>query len=110
MSLFQLVFYVPNGHAEEVKHAVFSAGAGCFGSYDQCCWEIEGRGQFRPLAGSQPFLGKENTLEYVAEKRIEMVVEGQFAEAVIKALRQAHPYEEPAFSLWPISTPPQEKE
>ncbi|WP_041590067.1 NGG1p interacting factor 3 protein, NIF3 [Teredinibacter turnerae] len=110
MSLFQLVFYVPSGYAEEVKHAVFCAGAGRVGNYDQCCWETEGRGQFRPLAGSQPFLGEKNTLEYVAEKRIEMVVDGRCADGVINALRRAHPYEEPAFSLLPLSNPPKEKE
>lgn len=54
--MYVMVFYVPQSHLEEVKEAVFSAGAGIMGGYDRCCFQTLGTGQFRPLAGSSPFL------------------------------------------------------
>lgn len=97
--MYKMCFFVPETHLEAVKSAVFSAGAGRIGDYDQCCWQVKGEGQFRPLAGSQPFLGKQGALEKVAEFRVELVVEKSCAKAVIQALKQAHPYEEPAYDL-----------
>ena len=97
--MYKLCFYVPASHREVVKQAVFAAGAGRVGAYDSCCWEVEGLGQYRPLAGSQPFLGEAGQLERVPEYRVEMVCEAQCAHAAINALKQAHPYEEPAWDL-----------
>lgn len=101
--MHQLCFYVPATHVDAVKAAVFAAGAGKIGDYDHCCWQSQGEGQFRPLPGSQPHLGKENTIETVAEFKIECVVADAFIEATIKALKQAHPYETVAYSVWPLS-------
>jgi hypothetical protein len=79
--------------------ALFDAGAGRIGNYEHCAWQVLGQGQFRPLAGSQPFIGAQGVLETVAEYRVEMVCEDAVIDAVIAALRQAHPYEEPAFDV-----------
>ncbi len=100
--MHKLVFYVPESHKEPVKQAVFAAGAGKIGCYDQCCWEVLGQGQFRPQSGAQPYLGNVGDLETVAEYRVEMVVDDHLVRAVIQALRAAHPYEEPAFDVWPL--------
>ena len=97
--MHKLVFFVPESHLEQVKAAVFSAGAGHMGNYDQCCWQVLGQGQFRPLPGSKPFMGQQDTIEVVAEYRVEMVCEAQFLRAAVAALLDAHPYEEPAFDL-----------
>jgi hypothetical protein len=97
--VYKLCFYVPASHLEAVKAAVFAAGAGRIGAYDQCCWQVLGEGQFRPLAGSNPHLGVRDRLETVAEYRVEMVCAEACAPAVVAALRHAHPYEEPAFDL-----------
>lgn len=97
--MYKIVFYVPATHLGEVKAAVFGAGAGRVGNYDQCCWQTPGEGQFRPLPGSQPFLGQQDTVEIVAEYRVEMVCEDACLQAVIKALKTAHPYEEPAVDV-----------
>ncbi len=97
-----LVFYVPEAQAESVKAAVFAAGAGRLGNYDCCCWQTSGVGQFRPQEGSQPFIGSRGEVEKVAEIRIEMVCSPACLPAVIDALKQAHPYETPAFAHWPI--------
>ena len=101
--MHKLCFYVPKSHLEAVKHAVFEAGAGRIGDYDQCCWQTLGQGQFRPLEGSQPYLGSQNQLETVEEFKVEMVVDDSLCQAVIHALKAAHPYEEPAYDLWQLA-------
>jgi len=97
--VFKLSYFVPESHLEITKQALFDAGAGRIGDYDSCCWQVLGQGQFRPLSGSQPFLGREGEIETVAEYRVELVVEDTLARAAVEALRAAHPYEEPAFDL-----------
>lgn len=97
--MYKLCFFVPETHLETVKAAVFEAGAGRIGDYDQCCWQVKGEGQFRPLSGSQPFLGTQGVLENVAEYRVEMVMEKSCAKAVLAALKESHPYEEPAYDV-----------
>ncbi|HBD13290.1 MAG TPA: NGG1p interacting factor NIF3 [Porticoccaceae bacterium] len=97
--MFKLDFYVPESHLESVKQAVFEAGAGRIGNYDQCCWQNAGQGQFRPLDDSNPFLGVPGQLEKVLEYKVEMICEASVIDSVIKALRAAHPYEEPAFQV-----------
>lgn len=96
-------FYVPETHAAAVKAAVFAAGAGRFGGYDQCCWETAGTGQFRPLAGSRPFLGQEGKVETVRELKLELLCAENDLAAVVAALKKAHPYETPAFFHWPVA-------
>lgn len=98
--MHKLVFFVPESHVEAVKAAVFDAGAGRMGDYDSCAWQTLGEGQFRPLPGSAPFIGKVNQLERVAEYRVEVVCADNVIGEVLAALRKAHPYEEPAFDLW----------
>ncbi len=97
--MFKLCFYVPATHLEHVKQAVFAAGAGRIGDYEHCAWQVLGQGQFRPLAGSQPFIGSQDALEVVAEYRVEMVCAKEAIDAAVAALRQAHPYEEPALDV-----------
>jgi hypothetical protein len=102
--MYKLCFYVPESHLEQVKSAVFAAGAGRIGDYDSCCWQVLGQGQFRPLAGSRPFLGQHDTVETVAEYRVELVCEAQFVGAAVMALVEAHPYEEPAWDVIALVT------
>lgn len=97
--MYKLCFYVPPSHLESVKNAVFDAGAGRIGDYDRCAWQCLGQGQFRPLAGSQAFVGSQGRVEVLPEYRVEMVCADQCVEAVIKALKGSHPYEEPAYDL-----------
>ena len=78
---------------------MFEAGAGRVGNYDCCAWQTRGEGQFRPLNGSSPFLGNQGQIETVIEHKLEMVCEEQCLEAVIAALKRAHPYEEVAYTV-----------
>jgi hypothetical protein len=97
--MYKIGFYVPDTHMESVKTAMFAAGAGRMGNYDSCCWQTPGQGQFRALAGSQPYLGQQGVVERVPELRVEMVCEEPALQAAIAALRATHPYEEPAFDV-----------
>lgn len=87
-----------------MKQAVFAAGAGRIGLYDACSWETAGQGQFRPLEGSEPFLGQTGEIEKVPELRVEMVCSEACLARAVAALRASHPYEEPAFHYWRVET------
>ena len=91
--------YIPETHLESVKSALFAAGAGRIGDYDNCCWQVKGAGQFRPLEGSSPFLGQHGAVETVEEYKVELVLAEGVLDEVLKALRNSHPYEEPAFDV-----------
>lgn len=101
--MYKLCFYVPATHLDVVKEAVFAVGAGVIGNYDQCCWQTLGQGQFRPLPGSDPFLGNPEKLATVKEWKVEMVCEDHLIGAAVQAMKAAHPYEEPAFDAWPLA-------
>lgn len=97
--MFKITFYVPESHVEAVKEALFKAGAGRFGNYDCCAWQVKGQGQFRPLPGSDPFLGEQGRLEVVDEYRVEMICEDARVKDAIAALVASHPYETAAYDL-----------
>jgi hypothetical protein len=94
-----LCFYVPEEHAEQVKAAVFEAGAGRLGDYEHCCWQTSGLGQFRPMAGAAPFIGEVDRLERLVELKVEMICRADVIKDVIEAMKLAHPYEEPAYHV-----------
>lgn len=100
--MHQLIFYIPESHLEIVKNALFQQGAGKIGNYDHCCWQTKGEGQYRPLENSNPFLGEKNQIARESEYKVEIICEDHLVDAVINALLENHPYETPAFSLWPI--------
>jgi hypothetical protein len=94
-----LVCYVPVAHTDAVLAAVFAAGAGAIGDYTECAWVVEGTGQFRPGAGAQPAVGEVGHLERLPENRVEVTLPRALRRRVVAALREAHPYEEPAFHV-----------
>ncbi len=96
---YTLVVFVPAGAEEELLEAVFAAGAGRLGSYDRCAFVSRGEGRFRPLRGADPAIGSVGDDERVAEVRLECVVAEAAVDAVLAAVRAAHPYEEPAIYL-----------
>ncbi|MBX8485342.1 YqfO family protein [Pseudomonas cichorii] len=98
--MYKLAFFVPASHVEQVKNAVFAAGAGRIGAYDHCSWQVLGLGQFRPLDGSQPFIGQGGVVETVEEWKVEMVVADESIHQAVMALKQSHPYETPAYEVW----------
>nr|WP_317199602.1 NGG1p interacting factor NIF3 [uncultured Psychrobacter sp.] len=97
--MYKLTVFIPKEALESVKAALFAAGAGRIGNYEQCCWQVKGVGQFMPLAGSDPHIGAHDNLAQVEEWRVEMVVDKKVIDEVIKALKLAHPYETPAYDV-----------
>ncbi|WP_201576077.1 YqfO family protein [Psychrobacter sp. H8-1] len=97
--MYKLTVFIPDNALELVKSALFAAGAGTIGNYEHCCWQVQGTGQFKPLAGSNPHIGAHDRLEEVDEWRVEMVVATANIAKVIEALKQAHPYETPAYDV-----------
>ncbi len=95
----KIEFYVPESHLETVKSAMFEAGAGRVGNYDSCAWQTAGKGQYRPLTGSRPFIGEQDKVETIPEYKIEMVCSEAKIRDVIEAMSESHPYEEVAYSV-----------
>ncbi|WP_422660341.1 Nif3-like dinuclear metal center hexameric protein [Paenibacillus sp. EC2-1] len=100
--LSKLVVFVPKSHHQEVLDAVLNAGAGAIGNYSHCSFNIEGFGTFVPGEGTDPFIGKQGTMERVNEIRIETIVPDNLRNKVVQAMLKAHPYEEVAYDLYPL--------
>ena len=100
------VIFVPPENAQAVRTAVFAAGAGLIGDYSQCSWSVAGTGQFLPEDGASPAVGSVGAVERVVEDRVEVVAPARARRQVLSAMREAHPYEEPAFDIVALTAPP----
>ena len=98
--LLKLVTYIPETHLEKVRNALFEAGAGVIGNYDQCGYIASGTGSFRGNENSRPYAGKKGTIHFEKEIRFETVLFSHLKEKIIKALLDVHPYEEVAYDLY----------
>jgi len=101
-----LVVYVPEADTDRVIDALAAAGAGSLGDYERCAFTTSGTGTFRPQAGASPTIGAVGQTEQVTETRVEMVLPRRRRSAVLSALRDAHPYEEPAFHVLEMAALP----
>ncbi len=100
----KIVVFVPETHADEVAAAMHDAGAGCVGNYSNVSFRASGHGYFTCGANTHPAIGEPGSAEMVSEQRIEMVVSSRVLGRVIQALRAHHPYEEPAFDVFRLSS------
>lgn len=100
------VVFVPADNADAVREAMFAAGAGHIGDYSHCSWSVPGTGQFLPTEGASPAIGKVGSIERVPEDRVEMVAPTRLRAHVLAAVRNAHPYEEPAFDIVTLAAVP----
>lgn len=101
-NLLQLSVYVPENYTEKVKTALFQAGAGNIGFYDECSFSINGEGSFRALEGANPFIGKKGEREIAQETMISVIFEAYKKNQIIKAMKSAHPYEEVAYQIYAL--------
>ena len=97
---YKVVVYVPVGYEEIVRQAICKAGAGCIGNYSGCTFQAKGTGTFLPGEGTSPFIGEAGRMEYADEYRLETIVPQAALSAVIKAMEDAHPYEEVAYDVF----------
>lgn len=93
---------MPAESLEATRSAVFEAGAGRIGEYERCSWYTAGTGTFLGGEGTDPAVGESGHEEHVPELRVEVVVPEEALEDVLDALRRAHPYEEPAYDVYPL--------
>jgi hypothetical protein len=98
----KLVVFVPREALADVREALFAAGAGRIGDYERCCWYTEGTGTFLGGEGTSPSVGAAGREQRVMELRLETVYPEELHDLVVEALREAHPYEEPAFDVYPL--------
>lgn len=101
-TLRHLVTYVPVESAEKVRNALFEAGAGFIGNYDNCSFNLKGTGTYRPVAGANPYKGEIGRAEFSEEERISIVFNKHRENEIFRALRKAHPYEEIAYELFQL--------
>ncbi|MBP2649662.1 MAG: NGG1p interacting factor 3 protein [Firmicutes bacterium] len=101
--LLKLVVFVPESHSDKVRDAVTRAGAGHIGKYSHCTFSTGGIGTFLPLNGTNPFIGKIGQLEQAGEVRLETILPEKASAKVVTAMLEAHPYEEVAYDLYPLS-------
>lgn len=98
----KLAVFVPPEHGEAVHSAMSEAGAGWIGNYSHCAFLTRGAGTFKPLPGTNPYIGKTGVLEQVAEIKIETILPDSKLEPVLRAMLEAHPYEEVAYDLYEL--------
>ena len=98
----KLVVFVPSEALDAVRSAVFEAGAGRIGDYERCSWYTEGTGTFLGSEDTSPAVGEAGREERVPELRLETIFPASRHDEVVAALRRAHPYEEPAFDVYPL--------
>jgi hypothetical protein len=102
VSKVKLVWFVPEDALDATRDAVFAAGGGRIGDYERCSWYAAGTGTFLGGGETSPALGERGREERVAELRVETVVPADRVAEVVDALRRAHPYEEPAYDVYPL--------
>lgn len=98
----KLVVFVPIEDVKKVRNAIVQAGAGIIGEYTDCSFSIEGIGRFRPGKLSNPIIGQKNIPIEVKEIRIETICDTNKIGGIIKKLKEAHPYEEPGYDIYPL--------
>lgn len=101
-SLYKIVVYVPKSHAENVREALSLGGAGHIGNYSHCTFQTAGEGTFKPLEGTDPYIGETGKIEYVSEYKIESIVPKEKLTQAIDQMIKAHPYEEVAYDIIPL--------
>ncbi len=97
--LMKLSTFVPDDYVEMVRMSLFDAGAGEIGNYDCCSYILNGEGTFRAKDGANPFVGEIGSIHTENETRVEVLLPTWRRHAVEEALRQSHPYEEPAYDF-----------
>ena len=102
-TLKKLVTFCPQKNAEEIRNALFNSGAGMIGKYSECSFNIDALGTFKAGEGAEPYIGKIGERHHENESRIEVIFPGYLQQQIIQNLKEAHPYEEVAYDIYPLS-------
>lgn len=98
----KIIVTIPKGHTEKVRNAICEAGAGVIGNYTNCSTATSVLGTCKPNSQATPYIGTKEKLEFLEEDKLEVVCDISKVKAVLKHLRNAHPYEEPAIDIIPL--------
>ena len=98
----KIIVTIPVSNVNEVRSAVCDAGAGIIGNYTNCSMSTKCIGTFKPNGKANPYIGEKEKLEFVEEEKLEVICEISKVKDVLKALRNNHPYEEPAIDIIPL--------
>jgi dinuclear metal center YbgI/SA1388 family protein len=102
---YKLTVFVPAGYEDRVRRALADDRVGVIGRYSHCAFASRGQGTYIPLEGAQPFRGERGTLSRAEESRLEMVAPASRLDAAVSRMKAVHPYEEPAYDLYPLANP-----
>lgn len=102
-TLYKLAVFVPVEKIKDVQNAINSKGAGCLGDYRDWSFRVEGTGNFRPLENTKPYIGSPGILEEVREYKLETIVSENVMKQVVDEMIRVHPYEEPAYDIYPLN-------
>lgn len=100
--LYKIVVYVPVDYTDKIVEVMGDSGAGFIGNYSHCTYRTVGQGTFKPLEGTDPFIGEEGEVTTVKEDRVETIIDGRMMKTLIQKLKKVHPYEEMAYDLYPL--------
>lgn len=100
--LYKLVIYVPSSHTDVIVEELGESGAGFIGNYSHCTFRTNGTGTFKPLEGTNPYIGKAGFVERVAEDKIETLVKESQLHTIISKIESVHPYEEMAYDVFQL--------
>lgn len=100
--LVKLAVFVPETHAEQVRDAMSGKGAGHIGDYSHCTFQSPGQGTFKPLEGTDPYIGSKGEMTFVDEVKIETILPASKLSSVLETMIAAHPYEEAAYDIYPV--------
>lgn len=100
--LYKIAVYVPRDHADAIRQALGTAGAGHIGNYSHCTFSTDGHGTFKALSGANPYVGAVGATHTEPETRIETIVSHDLLHTAIAQMLAAHPYEEPAYDIYPL--------
>lgn len=103
IKMFKISVVVPDEKAEDIRKAIYEAGGGRYGKYKESSFTVPGFGEFVPIEGAKPYKGELDKKEEIAELRIETLVEQYDLDNVIKAVKKAHPYEEPVIDIFELA-------
>lgn len=98
----KIIVTIPLENVDEVRNAICEIGAGIIGNYTHCSMVTKCQGTFKPNEEANPYIGKNNELEFVEEEKLEVVCDLHIVKPVLKRLREVHPYEEPAIDIIPL--------
>lgn len=99
---YKVIVFVPEKNVEELSQAIFNAGGGVIGLYNKCSFRTAGKGTFEGTEGTNPAIGKALNYESVDEIKLEVLVDSWRLNKVISAITENHPYEEPAYDIYPL--------